>query len=211
MAEEEGTREIHWTSALEMLLAEEAEKCRGYAWIHSRGEILYGQYESWISLPVIILSSVGGFLTASAGSILPEGTVSNGILGAVSLFVAILNTVGAKYQFAKKTEGHRVAYLAYNELFNFMTTELSLPRDERMKPHDIIKSVRDIMKRLAQTAPSLPPRILEQFHRQFAHQTNISQPPETNGLTKVKVYTDTAAATPTAMSTPKPAITVRIE
>ncbi len=210
MEEEEGERTIHWTSALEMLLAEEAEKCRGYAWIHSKGEVVYGKYESWISLPVIILSSVGGFLTASTGSILPGGTISNGFLGAVSLFVAILNTIGTKYQFAKKNEGHRVAYLAYNEIFNFVTTELSLPRNERMKPYDMIKMVRTTMKGLAQTAPSLPPNIIDIFHRQFAHQTHISQPPETNGLTKVKVYTENATApTPTLMSTPR--VTVRLE
>ena len=204
---EEGGRKLHWNDQLEQLIAEEGEKARGYAWIHSKAEQVYSYYDSLISLPVIILSTLAG--ACSVGSFLPESDYTNVAVGGVSILVGILNTIGSRYAFAKRSEGHRVAQLSYSKLFAFLSIELALPRDERMNPTDLIKMLRETTERLAQTSPTLPPAVLQRFHDAFARE-EAAKPPETNGLARIRVFRQGTfiLPPPTPIKTPKDAVAV---
>lgn len=184
-------RELHWTSQLEEVIAKSGEECRGYAWIHQKSEVLYSRFESMVSIPVIVLSTVGGFLSASSGSVLPSTPEMNMVFGAISVSVGILQTISSKFGWAKRSEGHRVAYLSYSELFNFIDVELKLTRSERMNPEELIKMVRETMKRLASTSPPMPEGILKRFKKEF-HEEKVSKPAETNGLVKITIYNEEA-------------------
>jgi hypothetical protein len=201
-------REIHWTSQLEEVMAKAGEECRGYAWIHNKSESIYSRYENMISLPVIVLSAITGFLSASTGNVLPISSESSVLLGGISLTVSVLQAVSSKYAWAKRCEGHRVAYLSYSELFNFIDIEMKLPRDERMRPNDLIKMIRETMKRLAQTSPPMPQAVLRAFHEQFKEET-VNKPAETNGLSKIVVYQE-SARTPVFKPTEKPNIKITV-
>ena len=144
-----------------------------------------------VSIPVIVLSTLGGFLSASSGSVLPSTPEMNMVFGGISVAVGILQTISSKFGWAKRSEGHRVAYLSYSEMFNFVDVELKLNRRERMNPDDLIKMVRENMKRLASTAPPMPERILKKFKKEF-HGENVSKPAEANGLVKITIYSDEA-------------------
>lgn len=186
---ETSDRKLTWSSQLEQVIAKSGEECRGYAWIHQKSEQIYSRYENMISIPVIILSTVTGFLSASSGSVIPNGPETSMALGAISVSVGILQTLSSKFGWAKRSEGHRVAYLSYSELFNFIDVEMKLKRDERMNPEDLIKMIRETMKRLSSTAPAMPASVLKQFAIQFEEE-EVSKPAETNGLSKVTVYNE---------------------
>ena len=177
---------MSWTPALEALLAGEGEKARGYAWLHQRCAERYAFYDSCISIPVIILSTLAGACSVGSSSFLPESQYTSVAIGGVSIFVGILNTLGSRFAFAKRAEGHRVAYLSYSKLFAFLSIELALPRSERMTPSDIVKWIREETERLAQTAPPVPPAILHDFHEAFQKE-EVAKPPETNGLARVHI------------------------
>lgn len=179
-------RNLKWNTELENVIAGMGEDCRGYAWIHQKSEVVYSRYESFISIPVILLSSVVGFLSASSGSVIPASAETSAVLGAVSVGVAFLQTLSSKFGWAKRSEGHRVAYLSYSELFEFINVEMKLRRDERMNPDDMIKMLRENMKRLKSTSPSLPEGVLERFKKEFSGE-DVSKPAETNGLAKITV------------------------
>lgn len=184
---------MSWTPALEQLLAEEGERARGYAWLHHKAEQLFSFYDSCVSLPVIILSTIAGACSVGSSSFLPESPYTNVAIGGVSIFVGILNTLGSRFAFAKRAEGHRVAYLSYSKLFAFLSVELALPRAERMSPRDLVKWLRESGERLSQTSPSVPPSVLQQFHANFAEH-EAAKPAETNGLARIRVFaTETPA------------------
>ena len=203
----EEEREIHWTNQLETIIAKQGEECRGYAWLHTKSEAQYSKYDTWITLPVIVLSSVGGFINGFTGAMELGGNISIG-LGSLSVFVGILNTIGAKYAFAKRAEGHRVASLAYGELFSFITTELALPRNERIHANDMVKVVREKIKSLASTSPAFSENIIKLFNIHFSEET-VSKPAETNGLAKINVFTEEQTKSPQAE--PSSNVKVRIE
>lgn len=202
-------RDIHWTSQLEEVLAKAGEECRGYAWIHSKCEAIYSRYENMISLPVIVLSAITGFLSASTGNVLPITSETSVMLGGISLTVSVLQAVSSKYAWAKRSEGHRVAYLSYSELFSFLDIEMKLPREERMRPNDLIKMIRETMKRLAQTSPPMNQSVLKLFHDQFK-EDDVNKPAETNGLSKIVVYQDSIRS-PTPKLTEKPNIKITVK
>jgi hypothetical protein len=193
-------RIISWNPQIEKLIAEEGEKAFGYFWLHNKSELKYQKNENYISLPVIILSTVTGFLSASTGSILPQDTTTTGILGAISIIVGILNTIGTKFAFSKRAEGHRIASIHYGKLFRFINIELSLPRKERIPPNDMLKIIREDIDRLKETAPAVTPDIISLFNERFEEETGIAKPETTNGLSKIQIYMPTEAFT----SSPKP-------
>jgi hypothetical protein len=190
-------RVISWNSQIEKLIAEEGEKAFGYFWLHNKSELKYQRHENYISLPVIILSTVTGFLSASTGSILPQDTTTTGILGAVSIIVGILNTIGSKFAFSKRAEGHRIASIHYGKLFRFINIELSLPRKERIPPHDMLKIIREDIDRLKETAPAVTPDIISLFNERFEEETGIAKPETTNGLSKIQIYMPSESLTAT--------------
>lgn len=190
-------REIHWSSALETLIAQEGEKCRGLAWIHQRAETFYSKRNNLIAIPVIVLSTLSG--TASVGSsslFAGETQISSVVIGLVSIGVGILNTISSYFAFSRKAEAHRIAHLNYNKLFQLISVEMSLPRSERQEPDNLLAQIRQTMERLAETTPTAPDSILSDFNLKFKDEDkSIARPTETNGLHKIKVYMKEIAST----------------
>ena len=181
---------VEWSSQVEDILAAEGEKCRGLSWIHTRCETEMSRYNTFIQVPVIVLSTLAG--TASVGSatlFAGSTTVSSIVIGLVSISVGIMNTLGGFFNFAKRAESHRIAHLHYSKIATKISIELSLPRLERISAESLLNYVRESMERLAETTPLAPEKILDNFNREFKELKNeIAMPPETNGLHKIKVY-----------------------
>ena len=212
-------RNIHWSEPLENLIAQEGEKCRGLAWIHQHAEQSLSKKNNTIQIPVIVLSTLCGTASVGSSSLFgqSEAGISNIVIGFVSIAVGVLNTLGNYFAYARKAEAHRIAYLHYSKLFSWVNVELSLPRNERMPPAEMLKQIRDEMERLAETTPSPPEFILSQFNRKFKAYTDVARPAETNGLQKIVVFRDNPvpsglrsfASTPLPPPTEVPALQLR--
>jgi hypothetical protein len=182
-------RIIHWSDQLETLIAKEAEKCRGLAWIHQRAELQQTYNNNMIQIPVIVLSTLAGTASVGSSSLFPENTtIASVVIGGVSIVVGVMNTLANYYSFAKRSEAHRIAYIQYSKLFSQISIELSLPREERSSPPMLLKLIRDTMERLSETTPSPPVSIINQFNKTFKDIEDIAVPSETNGLEKVIIF-----------------------
>ena len=179
---------IHWTVKLEEYFASTGEKAHCLAWVHKQAETMYSSRRTWIDLPVIVGSGVIAFLNAGSSSMFEDPKVSSVALGVGSLVVGVLNTMGSYFGWARRAEGHRISAIHYSKLYRFITVELSLPREERMKPHDFLKYVKDQYDRLQEISPIIPTPIIRDFQRKFKNETEISKPEEANGLEKITVY-----------------------
>lgn len=184
----EMSMKIHWTVKLEEYFSSTGEKAHCLSWIHKQSETMYTNRRTWIDLPVIIGSGVIAFLNAGSQSLFEDPRVSSVALGVGSLAVGILNTMGTYFGWAKRAEGHRISAIHYSKLYRFITVELSLPREERMDPHDFLKYVKDQYDRLQEISPIIPTNVIAAFQKNFAKETEISKPEEANGLEKITVY-----------------------
>jgi hypothetical protein len=173
---------------LEEYFASTGEKAHCLSWVHKQSEAMYSNRRTWIDLPVIVGSGVIAFLNAGSQSLFDDPRLSSVALGVGSLAVGILNTLGSYFGWAKRAEGHRISSIHYSKLYRFITVELSLPREERMNPHDFLKYVKDQYDRLQEISPMVPQKVIREFQRKFKHETEISKPEEANGLEKITIY-----------------------
>jgi len=178
---------ISWNDALERLIAEEAERCIGLAWLHNECERVFSTRTTWIALPVIVLSTLNGFLSGSSQMIFSNATSSSIGIGGVSLFTGVLSTIGSYFAWAKRTEAHRISAIQYQKLSRFLSIELTLPKKERIHAKDILKMMRDQVERLMEISPAIPEFILEKYKGRFKNIEGVAHPEIIDGLHKVIV------------------------
>ena len=180
--------QIEWSTQLEDILAQEGERCRGLAWLHIRAESLTSKYNTYVQVPVIVLSTLAGTASVGSATLFGGGPASSIAIGLVSIGVGILNTLGSFFAFAKRSEAHRIAHLNYSKLSSKISIELSLPRDERMPAEPFLINIRETMERMAETTPMCPEDIIKDFNEKFKDSDGVALPVETNGLHKISIF-----------------------
>ena len=177
--------DISWNESLEDLIIQEGEKCSGLAWLYAESERYYERNNTWIALPVIVLSTVTGFISGSSQLIFPSPIAASIGIGGASLVTGVLSTVGSYFAWAKKTEGCRISALQYSKLHKFIQIELTLPKKERIQANDMLKMIRETSERLLETSPKIPPHIIGRYNEKFNKQTDVAHPEITNGIHKL--------------------------
>ena len=198
MSEEIGAS-VSWNSRLEEYFASTGEKAHCLSILHKQAEAVYNQRKNFIDIPVIVGSGMIAFLNAGSSAMFGNETQMSSIaLGIGSLFVGVLNTIGSYFQWSKRAEGHRIAAIQYSKLYRFLNVEMSLPRQERMTPKELLKWTKDQYDRLQEISPIIPRELIDQFKKEFnkPEYANISKPEETNGLEHIVIYGTEQPQTP---------------
>ena len=205
---EELSANVSWNHRLEEYFASTGEKAHCLSILHKQAESVYNQRKNFIDIPVIVGSGIIAFLNAGSSAMFENETrISSIALGIGSLFVGVINTIGSYFQWAKRAEGHRIAAIQYSKLYRFLNVEMSLPRQERMTPKELLKYTKDYYDRLQEISPIIPRELIEKFKKEFnkPEYANISKPEETNGLEHIVIYGSENPMTPAFnISSPKP-------
>jgi len=184
-------RKISWTEELETFFKNSGEKALCLSFLHKRSEAVFAYRRTFIDLPVIVLSTAAGSLSIGSSSIFGEQNEKAASLGigVLSLLVGITNTIGSYFSWGKRSETHRISQIEYAKLSRFLRLELTLPREERMKPNELLKLVRNDWERLAEIAPIVPKKVLVQFRQKYKRSNaTICLPDELNGLDPIRVF-----------------------
>ncbi len=190
--EENPRNTILWQHRLEEYFADTGEKSHCYSWLHKKAEEYYSNRTVIIDLPVIILSTLNGAVSVGSDSLFGGSAYSSIGVGLVALLTAILSTIGSYFAWARRAEGHRISSLNYAKLYRFLSIEMSLPRDERMSPKDLLKYVKTEYDRLSEISPLIPNHIIETFRTKFADAKydSICRPEDTNGLHHITIFSE---------------------
>lgn len=183
------TKKIEWSENLEKYFKEMGERSYCYSYLHKKCENHFSYTTTFLDLPVIILSTIAGTLSIGGTSFWGKENEHNGSLavGLMSLSVGVMNTINTYFGFSKRAENHRLSHIQYGKLFRFISIELSLPRNERIMPFDLLKMCRDTYERLQEISPLIPQKILDDFKSRFKGYT-VSKPAEANGLEEIVIY-----------------------
>ena len=201
MGDEDTHEEISWNEAVEDMIGQEGERCGGLAWLYTEAERYFSKMNTYVALPVIILSTLTGFISGSSQVIFNNPSTASIGIGGVSLFTGVLSTIGSYFSWAKKTEACRISALQYRKLQKHITTEMTLPKSERIHANTMLKMIRESVERLLETSPTIPPHIIKQYNGLFKkkHQ-DVTHPEMTDGVVKIivnrKVYDDLKPKTP---------------
>lgn len=196
---------MSWNHNLEMYFKTTGEKAHGLSILHKSAEAYYDRRKMWIDIPVIVGSGVIAFLNAGSSAMFHDDSRLTSIgLGVGSFVLGFLQTLSSYFQLGKKAEGHRITAIQYAKLYRLLHVELSLPRNERMPPHTLLKTTTDGFDRLQEIQPILPPPLLEKFRKDYdkPEYKDIARPDETNGLERVVIHGTDEIVSPFVVKNP---------
>ena len=177
-------RKTDWSDSIEDLVKTIAEQSECFTVLHRNSEKLYSYLNHFVQIPVIILCA----FTGSANFLFSNSDkTATSIIGGASIMTGIIQTIGTYFRFAQLSESHRISYISYEKLFNHISTELALPREDRVQADVLLNEIRQATERLQEIAPAIPDRIIERFKKDYAQYTNVVRPIVANGLIAVTV------------------------
>ena len=180
--------EINWNVKLEEYFASTGEKANCFTWLHKKAEEFYSASSVWIDLPVIILGVLNGATSIGSQSLFGDSQYASVGIGAVALLTSILTTIGSYFSWSRRAEAHKISSIQYAKLYRFISIQMSLPRNERLSPADLLKYVKEQYDRLSEISPLIPPKIIAEFKQRFKDVKDITMPEETNGLHAIYIY-----------------------
>jgi hypothetical protein len=181
---------VSYTNEFETLLKEESEKAEAMSILHSMNHGKFNKYSVGINIPVIIFSSLIGFL--SPLTLFDKQSI---LLGAMSILVAIAKTIDSYMDFTKRTETHRVIGLNYAKISKFIQIQLSLEKDCRINAKDLLDYIQNDLQNLKDQEPMISKSVIEEFNIRYRDE-QTAKPSITNGLTIVRINKQSLSAPP---------------
>jgi len=183
-----------WTREQEQLMAEWSDIAACYRWLHDRTEKLFSSKNTWITIPVIVLSTLTGTANFALGSFIseePQKTYAQAGIGAVSIFAGILSTLGNFFKFAQNSEANRVASIAWGKFQRLLAVELAINPDDRIEAMDFLKICRNDLDRLIEQSPPIPDVVIKEFEEEFKDMPHLKRPDICHGLGHTQVFDST--------------------
>jgi hypothetical protein len=154
---------LSYDTDIEILLKANAEECESLSLLHRSSYEKYNKLSNIINVPVIVLSSAIGFAT---GIEIGYEKI-NIVLGVASIFVGIIKSIDSYFALPKRAEGHRICSLQYAQINKRIAVELSLKREQRQNPKDMLGLIKTDMKNLADISPLIDYDIIETFKDKY--------------------------------------------
>ena len=148
----------HYTPKLETLLRDESHKADVLAAMHTLAYIWFNKCSIAVNLPVIVITSVIGFLLTLT---LFPGQAT--FLGALSIGVSVLKTIDNYFSWTKRSEAHRMVALSYAKLSKIIKIQLALDAPNRMSPNEMLAILKNDLQNLRESSPVIPQRVLDAY------------------------------------------------
>lgn len=181
-----------WTEEQEVLLAKWSDYASCYRWLHDRTEKQLSWSNNWITIPVIILSTITGTASVGLNGLVGDSQEAQKYaqisIGMVSLSTGILTTLGNYFRFAQNSEAHRVAAVSWSKFNRLIAVELAQKPEDRMDSLDFISLCRQDLDRLIEQSPQIPDNIISSFEKEFQHQDDLNKPDICNNIEHTNVF-----------------------
>lgn len=184
--------DLCYNKHLEEVIASEAEKALVLRWLHDQSEKKYAQFNTYIAIPVIVISTLAGTASIGQESLFGPGEIAPVVIGLMSLSVSVLNVISNFFSWAKRSEGHRISSINYGKIHRWISIELSLPRTQRVPAKHFLKEIREQIDRLNETSPPIPQNVIDSFRVKLkGMKDDVSVPEICNEIKAVEVYRGT--------------------
>lgn len=181
MSETSITKEVQWSAKLEDFFKHLGERSQVYSMIHKDSDRYFTSKAMYFDLPVIIIGSLNGFVSASSQQIMDGFKYSTIIVGVISLFVSLLSTISNYYAYGRKAESHKIMAIEHSRLFRNIEIQLTLPVQERILASELLRSCKDTVDRLSEISPKIPKDILAKYNKKLKN-LNIQLPEDLGNI-----------------------------
>lgn len=184
-----------WTKEQEELMAGWADIGACYRWMHDKYEKKASASNMWITVPVIVLSTLTGSASFIMNSVLGDNMTAQKYaqigIGGVSIFTGILTTLGNFFRYAQSSEANRVASLSWGKFQRQIAIELALHPTDRLDSMDFLKICRAELDRLIEQSPPIPDEIIDSFEKEFCDNPRLKKPDIAHGIDHTNIFKDT--------------------
>ena len=174
-----------WSNEKEDLMQSWGEKAGCSKELHDNASRYWKIYGDRLSLPVIMLSTIGGVSNFGASSS-RYPTYWMYAIGAVNMLTAILASVAQYYRPDEKSQTHHAVARNFGSFYRSMTVELGMSREDRMNSDDLIRWAKNEYDRIQWESPRIPSLILEAFKEKHGT-TKVNLPDMVNNLYEIKI------------------------
>lgn len=168
-----------WSKEQERLMEEWSDIAKCYRWLHDQSEKIFHSKTLWISLPVIILTTLGGTANFGIQSMFTsedQRKYASFTIGSISLIAGLLTTVGNYLRYPQLEESHRVASITWGKFQRLIEVELSMNPNDRMDSMDFLKICRADLDRLIEQSPPIPIEAISSFEYRFGALPRLKKP-----------------------------------
>lgn len=157
-----------WTKDHEKILIDWADKAMCYRWLHSKSNDKLTKLNTYLTIPVIIMSTITGTANFAAERVPIQyrGYYSMAI-GGINIFAGIITTIQQFLKVSEINEAHRVSSIAWDKFYRKIKVELAKPPPERQNVYDFLKACTEEFDRLIETSPVIESKIIVLFNETF--------------------------------------------
>lgn len=178
--------DIQWTREHESILIEWADKAMCYRWLHTKSRSKFGRINTFLTIPVIIMSTLTGTANFAQDKFPEEYREYIPMaIGGINLIAGILTTIQQFLKISELNEAHRVASIAWDKFYRNTKVELAKSPKERLPVAQMIKLCKEEFDRLMETSPPITPDIIKKFKKTFSGGLNTNKLP--NILTQKQI------------------------
>lgn len=179
-------------------MAQWADIAGCYRWLHDRAEKKQSRSNAWITIPVIVLSTLTGTANFALDSFIEPNNDSakryaQAGIGAASIFAGILTTLGNFLRYAQGSEAHRGAAISWGKFQRQIAVELAINPMDRLEAMDFLKICRQDLDRLIEQSPQIPDPVIAEFEREFKSVPDLKMPDICHGLEHTTIYNSNKA------------------
>ena len=161
--------QIEWSSQLEQILVEWADKAICYRWLHSASHINYSFKNRWYTVPVIIMSTLTGTANFAQERVPEEYQPYFSIgVGSINILAGIITTIQQFLKISELNEAHRVSSISWDKFYRNIKLEIGKARNERIPAFQMLKTSKEEFDRLMETSPSIDKNISKKFNKTFS-------------------------------------------
>lgn len=172
---EKNGNQIKWKEEHELILVEWGDKALCYKWLHSRSNAFFTKINAWITIPIIILSTLTGTANFAFNRYPDEiKSIASLIIGSLSLFTGILSTIQQFLQIRELNESHRMSAILWDKFYRNIKVELAKSPDERINAYHMLKICKEEYDRLMETSPIIKQRIIKEFKITFLDNNSLN-------------------------------------
>jgi len=180
-----------WTSELENLVADWADRAQCYRWMHDKTSRIFSTYNQGMMIPVIVLSTLTGTANFGLDSLFSDPNskrLASLTIGGVGILTGIISTVANFLRYGQGSESHSISSIAWAKFGRFITIELALNPNERMESMAFLKMFRIELDRLIEQSPSIPDGVIRSFKQEFRMLADVKRPEVTGAIEHTRTF-----------------------